>query len=76
MLNKLHSLILRLKAAFFMLIITLKGGESTMVAVYIALITYQVYTIANVPAQLKDAVLAALEAIGLDGEGNPITVLD
>ena len=35
-----------------MLIITLKGGESTMVAVYIALITYQVYTIANVPAQL------------------------
>lgn len=47
-----------------------------MVAVYIALITYQVYTIANVPAQLKDAVLAALEAIGLDGEGNPITALD
>ena len=43
-----------------------------MVAVYIALITYQVYTIANVPAQLKDAVLAALEAIGLDGEGNQI----
>ena len=48
------------------------GGEEDMVAVYIALITYQVYTIANVPAQLKDAVLAALEAIGLDGEGNQI----
>lgn len=72
MLNKLHSLILRIKATFSMLIFTLKGGEEDMVAVYIALITYQVYTIANVPAQLKDAVLAALEAIGLDGEGNQI----
>lgn len=72
MLNKLHKVIKRLKAAFSMLVFTLKGGESTMVAVYIALITYQVYTIANVPAQLKDAVLAALEAIGLDGYGQEI----
>lgn len=72
MLNKLHKVIKRLKAAFFMLIFTLKGGEEDMVAVYVALITYQVYTIANVPAQLKDAVLAALEALDLDGEGNQI----
>lgn len=42
-----------------------------MVAVYVALITYQVYTIDNVPPQLKEAVLAALAALGLDGTGNP-----
>lgn len=40
-----------------------------MVAVYVALITYQVYTIDNVPAQLKEAVLAALAALSLDGTG-------
>ena len=72
MLNKLHSLILRLKAAFFMLIITLKGGESTMVAVYVALITYQCSNIDKVPAQLKASVLEQLEALGLDGYGQEI----
>lgn len=72
MLNKLHKVIKRLKAVFSMLIFILKGGEEDMVAVYVALITYQVYTIANVPAQLKDAVLSALEALDLDGEGNQI----
>ena len=72
MLNKLHSLILRLKAAFFMLIITLKGGESTMVAVYVALNTYQCSNIDKVPAQLKASVLEQLEALGLDGYGQEI----
>lgn len=68
---RLSDLVKQLKAACKMFIITLKGGEQTMVAVYVALITYQVYTIDNVPAQLKDAVTAALSALGLDGTGNP-----
>lgn len=72
MLNKLHKVIKRLKAAFSMLIITLKGGESTMVAVYVALITYQCSNIDKVPAQLKASVLEQLEALGLDGYGQEI----
>lgn len=41
-----------------------------MVAVYVALITYQCSTIDAVPAQLKEAVLANLTVLGLDGYGN------
>ena len=72
MLNKLHNVIKRLKAAFSMLIFTLKGGEEDMVAVYVALITYQCSNIDKVPAQLKASVLAQLEALGLDGYGQEI----
>ena len=43
-----------------------------MVAVYVALITYQCSSIDKVPAQLKASVLEQLEALGLDGYGQEI----
>lgn len=72
MLIDLLLLLQRLRAAFSMLIFTLKGGEEDMVAVYVALITYQCSTIDAVPAQLKASVLEQLEALGLDGYGQEI----
>ena len=72
MLIDLLLLLQRLKAAFSMLIFTLKGGEEDMVAVYVALITYQCSNIDKVPAQLKASVLEQLEALGLDGYGQEI----
>lgn len=53
-----------------------KGGDGYMVDVYIALIVHTDIThrtIDTVPAALKEAVLAGLKAIGLDGYGQPIT---
>lgn len=49
-----------------------KGGETTMVDVYVALIVYKRRTIDEVPAHLKPAVLAELAALGLDGNGDLI----
>ena len=46
-----------------------------MVDVYIALIVRKLRTIDQVPAQLKVKVLEGLNAIGLDGYGNPLTVV-
>lgn len=45
-----------------------------MVDVYIALIVRHLRTIDSVPTQLKVQVLAGLNAIGLDGYGNPLPV--
>ncbi|WP_024833844.1 hypothetical protein [Ruminiclostridium josui] len=56
-------------------ILTFKGGDGYMVDVYIALIVHTDIThrtIDTVPAALKDAVLAGLNAIGLDGYGQPL----
>ena len=58
-------------SAFFVLIFIMKGGEN-MVAIYVALITYKRRTIDTVPMHLRDAVLADLAALGLDGNGDPI----
>ncbi len=57
-------------------ILTFKGGEGKMVDVYIALIVHTDIThrtIDTVPAALKDAVLAGLKALGLDGYGKPLS---
>lgn len=43
-----------------------------MVDVYIALIVRKLRNINQVPSQLKDKVLSGLNAIGLDGYGNPL----
>ncbi|MEK6452627.1 CD1375 family protein [Caldifermentibacillus hisashii] len=43
-----------------------------MVDLYVALIINKRRTIDQVPAQFKDAVLADLNALGLDGYGNPL----
>lgn len=50
----------------------MKGGAQTMVDVYVALIINKRRTIEQVPAQLQAAVLAELNALGLDGYGNPL----
>jgi hypothetical protein len=50
----------------------MKGGETVMVDVYVALIVNHRRTIEQVPTQLRSAVLAELTALGLDGNGNPL----
>lgn len=50
----------------------MKGGVQIMVDVYVALIVRKRRTIDDVPPQLKDAVMAELTALGLDGNGNPL----
>ena len=45
-----------------------------MVDVYIALIVRKLRTIDQVPTQLRVKVLEGLNAIGLDGYGNPLPV--
>lgn len=58
-------------SAFFIAFFTLKGGEK-MVTVYVTLIIYGRRTIDTVPGLLKEAVLADLNAVGLDGYGKPV----
>lgn len=53
-------------------LLTLILGGINMVDLYVALIINKRRTIDQVPAQFKDAVLADLNALGLDGYGNPI----
>lgn len=65
LIDALHTLV----TAVRLTLLFLRGGD-TMVAVYVALITYQCSTIDAVPAQLKEAVLANLTVLGLDGYGN------
>lgn len=43
-----------------------------MIDVYVTLIVYGRRTIDKVPANLKEAVLADLNAMGLDGYGKPL----
>lgn len=43
-----------------------------MKTVYVALIVYSRRTIDQVPASLKEAVLAELNALGLDGYGQEL----
>lgn len=56
------------------LVIEILIGGINMVDVYVTLIVYKRRTIDQVPVALKDAVLADLNAMGLDGYGNPILV--
>ena len=65
MLTKLNNVIEWLK---------LRKDVKFVVAVYVALIVAGRRTIDNVPAKLRDAVLADLEALGLDGNGQSIEV--
>jgi hypothetical protein len=50
----------------------MKGGENNMVDVYVTLIVLKRRTIEQVPTHLQPAVLADLNAIGLDGNGDPL----
>jgi hypothetical protein len=48
------------------------GGIYIMVDLYVALIVNKRRTIDQVPTQFKEPVLADLNALGLDGNGDPI----
>lgn len=61
-----------LAGALFMLFFTLLKGGETMVAIYVALIIYGRRTIDTVPQPLREAVLADLAALGLDGYGKAL----
>lgn len=50
----------------------MRGGLRLMVDVYVALIVKKRRTIDQVPEGLRAEVLADLEALGLDGNGDPI----
>ncbi len=43
-----------------------------MLGIFVALITYKQMTIDQVPSHLQSSVLTALNALGLDGNGDPI----
>jgi hypothetical protein len=49
-------------------------GEINMVDMYVALILNKRRTIDQVPTQWKEPVLADLNALGVDGYGNPLPV--
>lgn len=50
----------------------LKKGGMNMIDLYVALIIAGRRTIEQVPLRFREAVLADLTALGLDGQGNPI----
>lgn len=54
--------------------ILLRGGEDTMVLVFVTLIIYGSKTFADVPVSLQPAVRAELLTMGLDENGVPIVV--
>lgn len=54
------------------LILKLLIGGVNMVDMYLALVINHRRTITQVPVQFRDAVMADLTALGLDGNGNPI----
>ena len=68
--NKLK--IALLAGALFMLFFTLLKGGENMVAIYVALIIHGRRTIDTVPQPLREAVLADLAALGLDGYGKAL----
>lgn len=49
-----------------------KGGTEVMVDVYVTLIVLKRRTISQVPKHLQVAVLADLNAMGLDENGDPL----
>ena len=49
------------------------GNYMFMVSIFSGLIVGKRRTIEDVPEHLKEAVLADLAALGLDGNGNPLT---
>lgn len=53
-------------------LISLRGGEGIMVAIYVALIIAGRRTYESVPAILKPAVKEDLEALGLGTDGKPL----
>ncbi|MFD0712306.1 CD1375 family protein [Paenibacillus sp. GCM10027626] len=55
-----------------LLLFFLKGGEETMVTVYVTLIIKGAKTYEQVPANLKPAVKAELEVMELDTNGKPL----
>lgn len=54
------------------LIVKLYLGGEDMVSLYVALIVAGRRTIDQVPPKFKDAVQADLDALGVDGQGNPV----
>ena len=56
----------------FRFIIKILIGGDEMVAVYVALIINGRRTFDSVPAKLKEAVKAELEALGLNQDGEPV----
>lgn len=50
----------------------MKGGEQTMVDLYVVLIINGRRTIDKVPAKLRQAVIDTLAAAGLDENGDPL----
>jgi hypothetical protein len=67
---------IRSVAALALLWILLRGGDHTMIMsmrdIYVGLIVNKKRTIEQIPASYRQAVLDDLEALGLDGYGNPI----
>lgn len=61
-----------LKTLFLIMSLIRKGGIHIMVDVYVTLIVLQRRAIDQVPFHLRAAVLADLNAMGLDGNGEPI----
>ena len=53
-------------------LLLLKLGGMDMVTVYVALIVAGRRKLESVPIKLRDAVASELDALGIDGEGNPI----
>lgn len=61
---------MRVVSSIGILLIKLGGGD--MVAVYVALIIEGLRTLDMVPIRIRPSVAEALDALGIDGEGNPI----
>lgn len=56
------------------LLIAIRGGENRVfVTIAVALVVAKRKNINEIPASLREDVLADLEALGLDGYGNPLT---
>lgn len=48
------------------------GGDLSLVDVYIALIIRGRRTLESVPLRIREDVRIELDALGIDGEGNPV----
>lgn len=72
--NKVFGFILGLVVSKY-LITSLRKEADKMVDVYVTLIVYGRRTIDKVPANQKEAVLADLNTMGLDGYGKPLETI-